>query len=149
MIIVSHYLELHHDYNFILDEISRILAPNGVVIISCFNAQSFLNLFSKSQRRLHNINFINLNKLKSYLIEKKLAIIGGKFFSYCPPFRKAAKLKKYNFLNKAGDRWLPTFANSYALICKKNTTNITLARPQKAQNIKEPILGINSHCQKN
>lgn len=150
LIIMPHYLELHNDYAFILEEVSRILAPNGIIIISCFNSQSLLNFCKKSQVRLNQLNFINLNELKNDLIENKLSIIGGKFFSYCPPFRKASRLKKYSFLNKIGDRWLPTFANSYALICRKNTANLTLVKPKvNSQELRQPVLGINSSCQKN
>ncbi len=149
LIIMPHYLEQHNDYKYVLNEVTRILTPNGVLIISCFNSQSLLNLRRKSQRRLDKVNFINLSELKSNLINNKLSIIGGKFFSYCPPFHKASRLKKYNFLNKIGDRWLPTFANSYALICRKNVTNInSIKLKPNLRNINPDLRTVNK-CQNN
>ena len=149
LIIMPHFLELHNDYIHILDEVYRILAPNGVVIISCFNSHSILKICKKSQKRLQKVNFINLNSLKDELIERKLAIIGGKFFSYCPPFRKSSKVRKFNLINKIGDRWLPTFANSYTLICRKNVTNIKLIDSKKTKQITNQEVKVVIECQKN
>ncbi len=142
LIICPHGLESYNDYKYILKELYRIITPNGKIIMTSFNHHSWLSLYKNKFEQLSSMNFIKLSKLKEEINNTGLQIIGGKFFSYCPPFDKASKFIKYDWLNKIGDRWFPTFANSFALILRKNIGNITLIKQNnlnRFNNVTEPI----------
>lgn len=150
LIVCSHVLEFYPDYNVILQELYRILSPNGKIILTCFNSNSWISLFKKRIPAFKYINLINLDAIKKSLFDLNFQIEGGKFFCYCPPFRSQAKLTKYNWLNKVGDRWFPTFSNSFALILNKRVITANVIR---AKNLDQTKYGSNvgaaATCNKN
>lgn len=130
LIICPHLLEYHNQYNFLLQEIYRVLAPNGQVIITAFNKNSWVGLRHKKIPALKSIYPLKLGILKENIAEIGFNIIGGKFFSYCPPFKNMSTIKKYEWMNKAGDRWFPTLANSFALILQKKEIMLNNIQPK-------------------
>lgn len=151
LIICPHVLEFINDYEFVLQELYRILTPNGKIILTCFNQQSWFGLFKQKIPLFKHANLIYLTKLKSQLNKLNFGIDGGKFFGYCPPFNKARRLRRYHWLDHVGDRWFPTMSNSFALILRKELVTPTLIKPAAIasfQNIK-PNLGTASVCNKN
>lgn len=136
LIICPHALEYYNNYEHILKEIYRIITPHGKLILTSFNRCSWINLYKNSFKQLRNYNFIKLSALKSKLIEVGFQINGGKFFGYCPPFEKASKFVKYNWLNKVGDRWFPTYANSFGLILRKDCVSPTIIKPRELNSFK-------------
>jgi SAM-dependent methyltransferase len=151
LIICPHVFEFIHDYEYVLQELYRILAPNGKIILTCFNQQSWFGLFSCKIPLFKKAGLIRLAKLKSQLEELNFGIAGGKFFSYCPPFNQARQLRRYHWLNKVGDRWFPTLANSFALILRKEVVTPTLIKPSSLESFQtlQPSLGTARICNKN
>ena len=153
LIVCPHVLEFTNNYHYILQEFSRILTPQGKLIITCFNRYSWFGLLKGRIPLIKKANLISLDKLSSQLQTLNLRIEGGKFFSYCPPFAKAKTLKKYNWLNKIGDRWLPTFANCFTIIASKEVITPTLikAKDLEAFSALNSELGIGTAqvCNKN
>lgn len=125
LIILSHYLEEHNDYEQIINECNRILAPNGKLIISCLNRYSLINLY-KTRAKLDKYYFRSVSEIEKVLRNNSLNICGGKFFSYMPPIKSNIRLRKFEIFNKIGDRWFPTFANSFTIIAKKTVISHTL-----------------------
>lgn len=125
LIVAPHILEFSQNHNAILSELYRILSPNGTILITCFNKHSWLSLFKKKITCLNKAHLISIDALKDELAELNFAIVGGKFMSYCPPFKNPANYLRYNWLNKAGDRWFPTLANCFGLVLTKKTTTFT------------------------
>jgi SAM-dependent methyltransferase len=160
LIICPHLLEFVPNYETLLREFYRVLIPKGKLIISNFNRSSFLglsnlphaftNLFTKrpkmtipdmfdatninntspSTKITQNINWIGLKDIKKSLVKLNFVLNGGKFFSYLPPINNFKTLSKLSWLNKVGDRWLPTYANSYAIIASKELVTFTNIKPQ-------------------
>ena len=151
LIICPHVFEFIHDYEYILQELYRILAPNGKIILTCFNQHSWFGLFSNKIALFKNARLIKLAKLKSQLEELNFGIAGGKFFSYCPPFNQASQFRRHSWLNKVGDRWFPTLANSFALILRKEVVTPTLIKPSSLESFQtlQPNLGTARICNKN
>jgi SAM-dependent methyltransferase len=151
LIVVPHVLEFTNNYHYVLQEFYRILAPHGRIIITCFNKYSWFGLFSRKIPLLKNASLISLTSLKDQVQALNFAIIGGKFFNYCPPFSKARHLRRYNWLNKVGDRWFPTLANSFALILRKEvvTPNLIKAKDLATYDEVNPNLGTASLCNRN
>lgn len=151
LLICPHTLEFEDNYVNTLSEIYRVLAPNGKLVITCFNKNSWLGLFHKRIKFMKQANLISLTKLKKEIVDIGFHIDGGKFFSYCPPFKKSSTLKKYNWLNKAGDRWFPTFANSFAIVARKTliTANI-INQNNSISSLKQPLnTKVSPVCNKN
>lgn len=149
LIILSHCLEEHNDYTQIINECSRILAPNGKLIISCLNKHSLINLYKKNAK-LDKYYFRTVSEIEQSLKLNSLQICGGKFFSYTPPVKSNIKLRKLKFFNKIGDRWFPTFANSFTIIANKKVVNHTLRLSSpifKSSSNTSPAM--NTTCNKN
>lgn len=129
LIILPHYIEYVDNANVTLQEIYRILAPNGKVILTTFNSSSWLGIRKNKITSLKKMRFQNLPKFKELIIQNKFHIEGGKFFSYCPPIKSAKRLKNLAWMNKFGDRWFPTYANSFALILNKKVGGTNIITP--------------------
>ncbi len=151
LIVCPHVLEFTDNYHHALQEFSRILSPHGRLIITCFNRNSWFGLFKQKIPLLRKANLISLDKIKAQLQMLNFQLEGGKFFSYCPPFSKATTLAKYRWLNKVGDRWFPTFANSFAIIVSKEiiTPTIIKAKHNLSYQPIEPSLETANICNKN
>ncbi|MDD3266539.1 MAG: class I SAM-dependent methyltransferase [Burkholderiales bacterium] len=150
LIVLSHYLEEHNDYKQIIKECNRILAPNGKLIISCLNRHSLIYFF-RNKAKLDKYYFRTVTEIEQAMRNNKLNICGGKFFSYTPPIRSNIKLRRLEIFNKMGDRWFPTFANSFTIIADKKIINHTLrmSNPifKQSSTNTNPIM--NTTCNKN
>ena len=132
LIICPHILEFTDNYDHFLQECYRILIPRGKIVITCFNPKSLFGLFGNKDPLLKQANFISLGKLKQQLGTLSFQIQGGKFWGYRPPLHNIDGLTKSAWMDKVGDRWFPTFANSYGIIASKEMITINRAIP-KAQ----------------
>ena len=128
LIVCPHVLEFTNNYHHVLQEFYRILAPQGKLIITAFNRYSWFGLFKKKIPLLNKARLIRLEKLKDQLQTLNFSLEGGKFFNYSPPFNDIKKIGKYRWLNKVGDRWFPTLANSFAITASKEIITPTLIK---------------------
>ena len=152
LIICPHSLEFSNNYHHVLQELYRILTPSGHLIITCFNRYSWFGLLKKRITILKQGHLIGLTEIKNQLQALNFRLEGGKFFSYCPPLSSARQLAKYQWLNKVGDRWLPTLANSFAIIARKEKITLNLIKNLnefKSFNPLQPNLGTAPLCNKN
>jgi SAM-dependent methyltransferase len=145
LIICPHTLEFTDNYHIFLQECYRVLMPKGKIIINNFNPKSLLGLFGKGNPILKQINYISVSKLQQQLSTLNFNICGGKFFNYLPPFNSDNYLRHFEFFNKIGDRWFPTFANCYALVASKDVITPTFVGTRRKLNPKPafaPNLGV-------
>jgi SAM-dependent methyltransferase len=151
LIVCPHVLEFNNNYHHILHEFYRVLSPKGKLIITCFNRYSWFSLCRKLIPMLKDAQLISLNQLKNQLVTLNFQIEGGKFFSYCPPFTTAKYLRKVRWMNQIGDRWLPTLANSFALIASKEIITPNLIKPLNRVEFNHPYPELNAApvCHKN
>ncbi|MFN7094154.1 MAG: class I SAM-dependent methyltransferase [Burkholderiales bacterium] len=126
LIVCPHVLEYTANYYYFLQECHRILIPEGKLIITSFNKNSLFNLFKHRASITATANLISLETLKKELYELNFRIDGGKFFGYRPPINNTKFLSYLAWLDKFGDRWLPTLANNYALIAVKEQLSPTV-----------------------
>ena len=148
LILCPHVLEFTPNYHHILQECYRILIPNGKIIITSFNKNSLFNLFFAKNELIQNANFINLNTLKQQLHTLNFHIEGGKFLGHRLPINNATILSKLTFMDKIGDRWLPTLANNYAIIASKELVTPTFIQPTSVYNERQltPQFGTTKLC---
>ena len=150
LIVCPHALEFFPNYEQVLKEFQRILIPRGKLVFTVFNHSSFFRHQIKKNQYLASATTLKLNKIKQDLNNLHLDIQGGKFIGYCPIFNNAKTISRLSFIDKIGDRWFPTLANSFGLIAIKNMTNfITIKKqPQSYQKKPETVLGTAKTCQK-
>ena len=150
LIVCPHALEFMPNYELILNEFQRVLIPSGKLVITVFNSSSFFGHQIKSNKYLNSATPIKLNIIKQQLNTLNFSIQGGKFLGYCPIVKNEKMLLRLGFIDKIGDRWFPTLANSFGLVAVKNiATFIKIKKqPQSYPAEPSPILGTAKICQK-
>ncbi len=129
---LPHTLEWCAHPQQILHEAQRILRPEGRLIITAFNPYSpwFFSRHWNDKILPLRRHCIRIARLKDWLDLLGFDIIGGQFMVYTPMVRQDKRLKQLNFLNHAGDRWLPQHAAAYGLIAIKRMASMRLIKPQ-------------------
>lgn len=131
--LMPHILEFSTTPHQILREVERVLMPEGQVIISGFNPLSLWGLPKLSLETRNefpwNGHFITLLRLKDWLALLGLEVTGGRLGCYAPPVRSERWLRRYRFLEKAGDRWWALGGGVYFLVARKRVPGMRLIKP--------------------
>lgn len=113
-----------------LSEITRVLAPNGLLVLSFFNPMGAWHLREKlfSSKILPNHSAsISMTQAKSLVTQAGLTLEGGNFGVYAVNDHAAdTNVRLPSWLDKAGDRWWPTFSNVIVLSARKNDAGLKL-----------------------
>ena len=158
---LPHAFDLHPDrIDDTLDEIWRVLAPNGVLVTTFFNSIGSWKLrefvFRSSHILPERAAVISMAQAKGALVRAGFKIEGGNFGVYAidhaarPQAEPRPRLPSW--IDKAGDRWWPTLSNVVLLSARKNVAGMTLvgkvnfasakarsAAPAGISNRKEPL----------
>lgn len=133
LVLLPHVLEFSEHPHDILREAERVLMPEGQIVISGFNPMSLWGLKRTVGRRRPQHpwcgDFIGLLRLRDWLKLLGFELNGGKFGCYAPPFGHAKWLKRFAFMEKAGDRWWPIAGGIYVVRAKKRTIGMRLVSP--------------------
>lgn len=133
LVLMPHVLEFSENPHQTLREVSRVLMPEGSIIISGFNPFSLWGLrraLGRQQDYPWCGRFIALPRLKDWLALLGLEIAGGRFAAYAPPFRQAKWLERSAFMEAAGDRWWAVGGGVYFLHAIKRVHGMRLIKPQ-------------------
>ena len=133
LVIMPHALEFHDDPHQILREVERILIPDGQLVVTGFNPLSLWGL----RRRLPNCptgfpysgSYISVLRLKDWLQLLSFEVDRGNFGCYAPPFRDTRWLKRFHFMEAAGDRWWSFAGGVYMLRAVKRIRGMRLILP--------------------
>ena len=150
LIVCPHALEFTDNYHHVLEECQRILIPGGKLILTGFNHDCFFGRLGKPEI-LRSAKPLNLTILKQQLQDLNFRISGGKFFGYRPFINNAKWLSRLNWMDKAGDRWFPTYANNFGLTAIKEVVTPTPIKPLNQQSFSpefNPVLGTARICNK-
>jgi SAM-dependent methyltransferase len=131
--VLPHVLEFHDNPHQILREVERILIPDGQLVITGFNPLSLWGL----RRRLPNCptgfpysgSYISVLRLKDWLQLLSFEVDRGNFGCYAPPFRDTRWLKRFHFMEAAGDRWWSFAGGVYMLRAVKRIRGMRLILP--------------------
>ncbi len=133
LVLLPHLLEFSCNPHQILREVERVMRPEGKVVLSGFNPFSLWGmrrLFPESAMEPPwNGNFISLPRLKDWYALLGLEVSSGKLGCYRPPFDQEKWLSRFDFMEKAGDRWWPVSGGVYFLVAIKRVKCMTLLRP--------------------
>jgi len=133
LVVLPHVLEFSDDPHQILREVVRVLVPEGQVVISGFNPWSLLGLkrFVPPWRAEvpWSGRFINLPRLKDWLSLLSFDVVGGRMHGYAPPFAQERWLRRFSFMDSAGDRWWPFAGGVYLMQAIKRVRGMRVITP--------------------
>lgn len=133
LLVLPHVLEFSDNPHQILREVARVLLPEAQVVIACFNPWSlwgFRRLIHRDGHYPWHGRFLNLPRLKDWCALLGLEINGGGMGCYVPPCRTDKWLKRFSFMDAAGDRWWPIAGGVYFLQAVKRVRGMHLIMPR-------------------
>src|SRR6185437_1747911 len=142
LVLLPHVLEFSSNPHQILREVQRVLMPEGQVIVCGFNPRSLWGvrraLGSMEGRFLRSTetpfpwrgNFISLPRLKDWLTLLDFEITKDRLCCYAPPFTQEKWLKRFSFMEAAGDRWWPFSGGIYFLTAVKRVHGMRVIKPE-------------------
>ena len=144
LLVMPHVLEFHENPHQILREVERVLIPEGQVVITGFNPISFWGLRRRLTRRRRNRfpndgSYISVLRLRDWLQLLSFEVDRGNFGCYAPPCVQERWLKRWRFMEAAGDRWWSFAGGVYLLRAVKRVRGMRLIVPgwnQKKVNAK-------------
>ena len=137
LVVMPHVLEFHADRHQILREVERILIAEGQLVITGFNPLSLWGL----RQRLRigpdeyplNGDYISVLRLKDWLQLLSFEVDRGIFGCYAPPCAQERWLKRWHFMEAAGNRWWSYAGGVYLLRAVKRVRGMRLIMPRWKQ----------------
>ncbi|MEP6791477.1 MAG: methyltransferase domain-containing protein [Ramlibacter sp.] len=137
LVVLPHSLELNTDPHATLREVERVLVPEGKVVICCLNPAS---LWGLRQRRAHLYRrmgfgelylpdageFIGYRRLRDWLRLLSFEVESSSFGCYKPAMRSDKWLNRFDWMDRAGERWWPIFGAGYFLVAVKRVRGVKL-----------------------
>ena len=124
LILMPHALDFATDAHELLREVSRVITPEGHVIITGFNPISLWGLRRIIARRSSPVpwcgQFYRSGRVQDWLTLLGFELVAGSMCYYRPPCR-ARRLREYlQFLETMGHRWWPLLGAVYILVARKH-----------------------------
>ena len=135
LVVMPHNLEFAPEPHQVLREVDRILVPEGHLIISGFNPTSLWGLRHASGRLGASPflpaegQLITLSRIKDWLKLLSFEPSRGRFGCYVPWARTEPWLRRWAFMERAGDRWWPVFGSVYFVEAVKRVRGMRVIGP--------------------
>ena len=132
LVVMPHILEFTDDPHQVLREVERVLVPEGHVVITGFNPASlwgvrqYLTRLGASPYLPREGRFLSLPRIKDWLKLLSFDVERGRFGCYAPSVRQEQWLARWQFMEKAGDRWWPFLGAIYLLTAVKRVRGMRL-----------------------
>lgn len=125
--VLPHVLERHELPHQVLREAHRVLMPEGHIVLTGFNPNSLIGL----QRWLRPIavcagRYYSVRRVIDWLQLLGFDVVGSSMFHYAPLSRSKSLKNTFQFLESAGDRWLPMAGGGYMISAKKREGSATM-----------------------
>jgi SAM-dependent methyltransferase len=143
LIVLPHTLEFTDEPHQLLREVHRVIRPEGQLIIVGFNPFSLFGArryFGRGQTMPWTGNFIALYRLKDWLSLLGFEVVGGQLDCYVPPFVQDKWLQRFQFFEKAGDRWWPIAGGVYFLRATKRVLGMRVITPAWSRRVRKKAL---------
>lgn len=132
LVVLPHALEFDDNPHQILREVERILVPEGQVVVTGFNPFSLWG----ARRRCHRAGdapfagrYISVPRLRDWFALLGLETRAGAFGCYAPAFTQEKWLRRFHFMEPAGDRWWPFAGAVYVMQGIKRQHGMRLLTP--------------------
>jgi len=131
--VLPHVLEFSAEPHEILREVDRVMMPEGRLVILGFNPWSLWGMrsaigFSRDQFPWKG-RFVSLLRVKDWLALLGFDVSAGRLVAYAPPFDNARALRRFAFMEPAGDRWWAVGGAVYMLQAIKRVRGMRLITP--------------------
>jgi SAM-dependent methyltransferase len=139
LVVLPHALELARDPHLALREVERVLRPEGRVVIVGFNPASlwgarqrlghWRRLMSRSATPLFLPSagdFMRFRRLRDWLRLLSFEVEAGRFGCYRPPLATQKWLNRFEWMERAGERWWPVFGAVYFVVAVKRVRGMRL-----------------------
>ncbi|HLR78205.1 MAG TPA: class I SAM-dependent methyltransferase [Burkholderiaceae bacterium] len=134
LLVMPHVLECSVNPHQVLREAERVLMPEGRVVISGFNPWSLWG----ARERIPGLdpllpvpahNQVSLVRLKDWFKLLSFELDRGRFGCYAPACVTERWLKRWSFMEAAGDRWWPVCGAVYVVSAVKRVAGMRLVGP--------------------
>ena len=149
LVVLPHALELARDPHLALREVERVLRPEGRVVVTGFNPGSLWGLRQRLGRLRRGFargphaglflpgsgEFMRYRRLRDWLRLLSFEVEAGRFGCYRPPLASPKWLSRFEWMERAGERWWPVFGAVYFVVAVKRVRGmrlVGLARAQRA-----------------
>jgi SAM-dependent methyltransferase len=135
LVVLPHVLEFAAEPHQVLREVERVLIPEGQLIVCGFNPASLWGARQAAGRLTgaHFLpldgEFISISRMKDWLKLLNMEVNRGHFGCYAPPCKSEKWLGRFDFMEKAGDRWWPYFGAVYMVQAIKRIKGMRLIGP--------------------
>jgi SAM-dependent methyltransferase len=133
LLLLPHVLEFHSEPHQILREVERILRPEGRLFILGFNPLSLWGLTRRLPGRMRgqprNGQYLSVLRLRDWLKLLDFEVDRGAFGVYVPPCKSERWLRRWHFMELAGDRWWGFAGSVYMLRAIKRVAGMRLILP--------------------
>lgn len=133
LILLPHVLEFDSNPHQILREVERVLVPEGQVVITGFNPYSLWGMrrhFGAARNAMPwNGRYISVPRLRDWFALLGFETRAGVFGCYAPPLRHEKWLRRWEFIEYAGDRWWPFTGAVYVIQAIKRVQGMRLIMP--------------------
>lgn len=130
LVVLPFTLDSYDNPHQLLREVERVLVNEGRLVIFGFNPYSLWGLRNKFSRfpylPIPNKKQISLHKTKDWLQLLSFEIDRGQLACYEPAMMSKKWLQKFNFMNKAGNRWWPFAGAVFYVSATKRHCNPSL-----------------------
>lgn len=140
LVVLPHSLELSPDPHTTLREVERVLVPEGRAVICGFNPASLWGLRQRRAHLYHRLGFghmflpqagefIGYWRLRDWLRLLGFEVEVVRFGCYRPAFTSEKWLRRFEAMDRLGDRWWPILGAVYFLVAVKRVHSMTLMSP--------------------
>ena len=134
LIVLPHILEFNANPHQILREVERVLVPEGSVVVTGFNPYSLWGLrrimSGQTGRPPWQGRYLSVPRLRDWFTLLGFETRSGAFGCYVPPVRQDKWLKRWGFMDAAGDRWWPVAGGVYVLQAIKRQHGMRVIMPK-------------------
>ncbi|WP_273925816.1 class I SAM-dependent methyltransferase [Curvibacter microcysteis] len=157
LVVLPHTLETSHDPHTTLREVERVLVPDGRVVISCFNPTSLWGARQRRARLYQRLgggslylpgagDFLGYLRLRDWLRLLSFEVETAHFGCYRPAVDSETWLRRFEWMDAAGERWWPIFGAAYFLVAVKRVRGMHLLGPawkQARRPVGVPVPAVN------
>ena len=133
LVVMPHTLEFDANPHQVLREVERILVPEGHVIVTGFNPFSLWGARRKLSRRQAlppwRGAYLSVARLKDWFSLLGFEMQAGAFGCYAPAVTQEKWLRRFQFMDAAGDRWWPIAGAVYIVQAVKRQHGMRLITP--------------------
>jgi SAM-dependent methyltransferase len=149
LIVMPHTLEMSTDPHAALAEATRVLVPEGRLVIVGFNPMSLWALRQRLGSAGHSLRigdeslflpsageFIGYWRLRDWLRLLSFDVEVGKFGCYRPPWSSQKWLQRFEWMERTGERWWPVLGAVYFLVAVRRVRGMHLIGRVRKERVK-------------